>query len=70
MFVKAAQPLPKIQESKNRSQLMDDLEIIAPLDIVVNSNDVAIYELDDHGNIIKLSDYYGVPSTSISSSYN
>ncbi|SFF09255.1 hypothetical protein SAMN05518672_1161 [Chitinophaga sp. CF118] len=49
---------------------MDDLEIIAPLDIVVNSNDVAIYELDDHGNIIKLSDYYGVPSTSISSSYN
>lgn len=62
LFVKAAQLLPKIEDSKNKPQLMDDLESIVPLNTVVNSTDLAIYELDDHGNIIKLGDYYGLPS--------
>lgn len=42
--------------------LRNKLYGIVPMNSLVNSEDIVIYELDDFGNILKLDDYKGLPS--------
>jgi hypothetical protein len=42
--------------------LLERLDKIVPLKALVAAEDVAVYQLDDAGNITKLPDYEGIPS--------
>ncbi len=53
----------KLKGKVNSTELKNKLENIVPLDSTINSDDVAIYELDENEGIIKLlSNYKGLPS--------
>ncbi|MDR3693723.1 AAA family ATPase [Mucilaginibacter sp.] len=52
----------KIKDLGNEEELNSKLASIIPLNSVVKPDDLAIYELDDNGGIIKLGDYNGLPS--------
>lgn len=52
----------KIKELGHEEELNSKLASIIPLSSVIKPDDLAIYELDDNGGIIKLGDYNGVPS--------
>ncbi len=52
----------KIETAKGSSLLLQRLEAVVPVKSVVSASDVVIYQLDDKGNIQKLSDYNGIPS--------
>jgi len=52
----------KIKDLGHEEELNSKLASIIPLNSVVKPDDLAIYELDDNGGIIKLGDYNGLPS--------
>ena len=54
----------KIETAKGSSLLLKRLDTVVPTKSVVSASDVVIYQLDDKGNIQKLSDYEGIPSDS------
>ena len=52
----------KIQTAANASELIKRLEKIVSSKSVIEATDVIVYQLDDAGNILKLSNYEGIPS--------
>jgi hypothetical protein len=52
----------KIESTTNSPIFLARLDKIIPLKSVVAAADVAVYQLDDAGNITKLPDYEGIPS--------
>jgi len=52
----------KIKGLGQERELNSKLSSIIPLKSIVKPGDLVIYELDDHGGIIKLEDYKGLPS--------
>jgi len=52
----------KVESSLNKDELTLKLTGIIPLESVINSEDLIIYELDDKGKVEKLEDYKGLPS--------
>lgn len=64
LAVKAKMVNDKIQQSgNNQEELQSKLSEIVPIQSIVNSDDLVIYELNEaDGTIIKLDDYRGLPS--------
>lgn len=62
LAVKAASVLEKVRNSSKADEFKDKLNEIVPLESVLSSEDLVIYEMDDKGDIIKLDDYKGLPS--------
>ena len=62
LAIKGQQILEKIQLLPSTESLIEQLNAIVPLKSLVNPDDVAIYQLDDAGNINKLDNYNGLPS--------
>ncbi|MBK8566645.1 MAG: ATP-binding protein [Saprospiraceae bacterium] len=64
LAVKAKMVNDKIQQSSNnKDELKSKLSEIVPIQSIVNSDDLVIYELNEaDGTIIKLDDYRGLPS--------
>ena len=52
----------KIQTAASASELIKRLEKIVSSKSVIEATDVIVYQLDDAGNILKLSNYEGIPS--------
>ena len=52
----------KMQTTTNVSSLLERMEKIVPIKSVIGASDVVVYQLDDAGNIQKLSNYKGIPS--------
>jgi len=52
----------KIKDLGHKEELNSKLASIIPLSSLIKPDDLAIYELDDDGGIIKLGDYNGLPS--------
>jgi hypothetical protein len=52
----------KIVNSQNKQKLIQKIEEIIPLNAVVASGDVAIYQLDDTGQILRLPAECNIPS--------
>jgi len=52
----------KIKGSDQEKELNSKLTSILPLSSVIKPDDLAIYELNDNGEIVKLGDYNGLPS--------
>ncbi|HEY8781405.1 MAG TPA: AAA family ATPase [Mucilaginibacter sp.] len=62
LAVKGSLVEEKIKGLDQEEELNSKLESIIPIKSVVKPDDLVIYELDDHGEIIKLGDYKGLPS--------
>lgn len=58
LAVKANKVNEKIKEIKLREKLND----IVPIESLLDSNELNIYEIDDNGTVIKLEEYNGLPS--------
>lgn len=62
LSVKADNVLKNIEQSDNCAELKERIYQIVPKGASTLSKDLAIYELDEKGGIIKLGDYKGLPS--------
>ena len=62
MAIKGKLVLDKIKKDKSKDKLEKKLNKIIPLKSLISPDDVAIYQIDDEGNIIKLNHYKGLPS--------
>lgn len=62
LAIKGKLVLEKIKKVKSGGSLQKKLKEIIPLKSVVSPDDVAIYQIDDEGNITKLDHYKGLPS--------
>lgn len=62
LAAKACSLLEKVNSSKNKIELREKLNVVVPINSVLDTNDLAVYELDNQGKIIKLSTYKGLPS--------
>ncbi len=62
LAIKAFFLLGLIKTTDKIDELNTKLKEIVPLESTVNPEELAIYELDDKGNIIKLGNYKGLPS--------
>jgi predicted ATPase len=51
-----------VSKAGKRDDILKKINEIVPLTSTINSTDLAIYELDDLGKIVKLGNYNGVPS--------
>lgn len=62
LAIKGHSVLQKIKKTADKKKTKEKLNDIVPLVACVDSKNVKIYELDEKGNIKKLSDYDGIPS--------
>lgn len=62
LSVKAYNVSLKLESSNRKNDLKINLNELVPLSSTINPDDLAIYELDDKGNITKLDNYKGIPS--------
>jgi energy-coupling factor transporter ATP-binding protein EcfA2 len=62
LAIKANSVKNKLQDYGNDHELLGNLSAVVPLNSTIDSSVVSIYQLDDAGNIARLSDYNGLPS--------
>jgi predicted ATPase len=62
LAIKGQLVFEKIKSLPGAEGLIEKLNEIVPVKSLVNPDDVAIYQLDDAGNITKLDNYKGLPS--------